>query len=146
MANRYATLQLTVDTGTGSGYTTGTAVGGFGPYDYFMLDADLTNTDTGVVDVWLQRASIYGGTTTWRDWMRFPQQAASAGIKHYTATPQPANAINAVGINGAPALAANTTVGGHPGYQLRAVAYQAGAGPYLAQTQTVTVFCWQGRD
>lgn len=143
MPARHATLRVSVTNGTGTGTVVGTAVGGFGVYDYFMVDANVVNSGSGTVDLYLQRASTYGGTTTWLDWMHFPQLTVGIGRKYYTAPPQPANGIVAVGANGSPALAVNTAVGGHPGKQIRAVAVTAAPNPATAQEQVFDITCWR---
>ena len=143
MAAKLATLTLAVSTGTGTDNVVGSTVGGFHDYDYFMVDGVLTNTGSGAVDVCVQRR--VGNSTLWRDWIHFPQLAAAAGAKLYTVTPQASNAIVAVGSGSDITLAANTTVGGHPGGALRLVANQSGAGVHISQTQTVYVTCWKDR-
>jgi len=150
MAEELITLSVSVATGTGSGTTIGTAVSGLQRYDYFMLDATLTNTDTGAThDVYIQRKA----GTVWRDWGHWTQQAAGAGTVNYSNTVQPSNGIYAVGTGtdgtfascATPALAANTFVGGHPGDEVRLVCVKNVVGDGLDQTQTVRVTCWQGK-
>jgi hypothetical protein len=148
MAVALQTVTLTITTGTGSGTVLGTSANGFRKYDYFMLDANLLNSGTSAVDVYIQRAvTTYAPTeaTVWRDWVHFPQLTAATGKKHYSLTPQPSGGIVAVGTGSTPALAANVAVGGHPGERLRLVTVQAGTGTYVAQTQTVHVTAWAGR-
>jgi hypothetical protein len=137
------TTPVTVTSGTGSGTVVGTAVPGFRRFDYFMFDASLTNTDTGTVDVYVQRCITVGSTTTWRDWIHFPQLTASVGAKEYSITSQSPGGIHAIGTGSSPALAANTAIGGHPGDQLRLVVVTGGTGVLLAQDQTVNVTGWQ---
>lgn len=150
MATKLATFDLTVPAGTGSETVVGTSVGGFHPYDYFMVDATLTNTGSGTLNVYVQRR--IGNETAgsvWRDWIAFPQLSASAGTKVYTVTPQPANAIVSVGTGSAtaatPALTANSVVGGHPGGALRLVSVQSGVGTFISQAQTARVTGWKDR-
>lgn len=155
MAIRVVTVLLTVDTGTGSGTVVGSAINSLGHGDYFMVDAHLNNTDTGTVDVYVQRKVTYSqGSNTyslWRDWCHFPQLAASVGARNYSVPSTPSAAIYAVGTGtdgtyascATPALAANSFVGGHPGDSARLVVVQGGGGPFVAQTQTVYVTSWQ---
>jgi hypothetical protein len=154
MSNELLTIPVTVATGTDSGTVVGTAVPGVQGYDYFMVDATLTNTDSGAThDVYLQRRVTTDAGSVWRDWVHWPQQAASAGVVHYSATVQPSNAITSVGTGSdgvfascaTPALAANTIVGGHPGDQVRLVSVKSLVGDGLDQTQTVRLTCWRGK-
>lgn len=155
MAIAVVTTPLTVATGTGSGTVVGSPSNSLGRGDYFMIDAALTNTGSGTVDVYVQRRIVYKRGTTetslWRDWGHLPQQAASAGSVHYSFTVQPSPVITQVGTGSdgtsascaTPAIAANTFIGGHPGDSVRLVAVQGGGGTYVAQTQTVYITTWQ---
>lgn len=144
------TTPLTIGTGTGSGIALGTSSNGFRKYDWFQLDAKLVNTDTSAtLDVYIQRQITAplgtGSTTMWLDWAHFPQLAASAGVKTYSATVQSSNGFTAVGTGSSPALAANTFIGGHPGDKLRLVTSKSVVGDAIDQTQTVYVTGWAER-
>lgn len=152
MATNLSTARIADSSPTGSSTTIGSTISGLDRYDYFMVDADLTNTGSGTLNVYLQRkVTIYGSTTSsvWRDWIAFPQLAASTATTRYTATPQPSNGITVVGTGSetaaTPALTANTAVGGHPGDTLRAVYVAAGIGTLVSSAQTIRVTGWQDR-
>lgn len=93
-------------------------------YDYFMIDALLVGATGGTLDVYIQRKLA---DDVWIDWAHFPQLAAAASAIKYTLTPQPSNGAVVVGKStnagaGAPALAVNTFIGGHPGSDVRVLA------------------------
>ena len=119
-------------------------------YDWFTVDAKLTGGTGGSLDIYLQRLVYFtsAGVETWADWIHFPQKAAAAAATYYTVTPQSNASIVAVGTGAAasatPALAVNTTVGGHPGQRLRIVSV-ANSGTSAGASQTIWLRCWRNR-
>ncbi len=101
---------------------------GLDQFDSFFVTALLVGATGGTLDVYLQRRVTDDGSV-WADWIHFPQLAAAAGaVKYAAASMPPAAATTTVigttadnGTSGAPALAANTVVAGHPGDQVRVV-------------------------
>lgn len=95
-------------------------------YDDFSVTASLVGATGGTLDVYLQRRVDNAGTV-WADWIHFPQLAAGAAAVVYAAAAMPPPAATATvigttaqnGTTGAPALAVNTVVGGHPGDAVR---------------------------
>jgi hypothetical protein len=116
---------------------------GLARYDWITVEADLQGATGGTLDVYVQRKLA---TNLWRDWIHFTQLAAGGAAVKYSAQPQPDTAIIVVGggTDAAPgvALAANTSVGGHPGDTLRLV-FVAGAGTSAGAAQTVRVMGWK---
>ena len=113
--------------------------GGLGAYDWFQIDADLVGATGGTLDIYLQRKL---DTDVWLDWVHLPQLAAGAAAVRYSLTVSSSNTIVAVGKTsdagvGTPALAANTSVGGHPGDKVRVMAV---AGASTSAGATVTVY------
>ena len=119
----------------------GSALAGLDKYDYFMVDALLVGATGGTLDLYVQRKL---DTDVWLDWIHFPQLAGGASAIYYSASCQPGNGLTVVGktadngTTGAPALAANTIVGGHPGDQIRLVCV-AGGGTSVGAAVTVYV-------
>jgi len=100
--------------------------------------ATLTGATGGTLDVYLQ--TTYDGTT-WVDFAHFAQLAggAAATIKAFAVTRGATQAtITTVGVNGAPALAANTVLSGMLGKSIRAV-YTAGAGTAAGAAQVIRI-------
>ncbi len=119
-------------------------VRGLARYSAVRIDAVLAGATGGVLDVYLQRQVAPG---VWLDWCHFPQLAAAPAVANYSAytgDTEPNINITSVGqMNddgsvGAPALAANTFVGGLPGDAVRLVAV-AGTGTSAGALQTVTL-------
>lgn len=124
----------------------GSAVG-LAKYDWIIIDAQITGATGGTLDLVLQRK--IEGYDIWVDWVRFPQAAAGAGAAQYHLSLQSTAAITAVDwdVTATPTaatIAANTTLGGHPGNQVRLVA-TAGASTSAGATQTVYITGWQTR-
>lgn len=113
-------------------------------FDSFHVTALLVGATGGVLDVYLQRRVDDAGTV-WADWVHFPQLAAgAAAIKYAVASlPPPAATATVIGTTaqdgttGAPALAANTVVGGHPGDAVRCVCV---AGVSTSAGAAVTIY------
>lgn len=114
-------------------------------FDEVRIDADLVGATGGTLDVYVQRqvaldAEISGGV--WVDWIHFPQLGAGAAAVRYSVSPGAGVAISPVGVGtdasaGTPALAANTSVGGHPGSAVRVVCV---AGVSTSAGATVKVY------
>jgi len=121
----------------------GSIIRGLDQFDWFTIDADLVGATGGTLDVYLQRLIGDPSTsTTWRDWLHFPQLAAGASAIKYTAGTGPNSGIVVVGTNTSPALAANTAVAGHPGYALRAL-YVAGASTSAGAGVAISLTGWR---
>jgi len=120
-----------------------TTASGLAKYDWLTVEADLLGATGGTLDVYIQRKLA---TNLWRDWIHFPQLAGGAAAVKYSVQPQASSSIVAVGggTDAAPgvALAANTTIGGHPGDVLRVVLV-AGAGTSAGAAYTVRVMGWK---
>lgn len=116
-------------------------------YDWFSINATIIGGTGGTIDACLQYKIDSAGTDEWWDWVRFPQVAAATTTK-FVVEPQAPNTITTVGscTTASPAMtvAANTNVGGHPGFAVRLVV-TAGAGTSAGATQTVKIRCWRGR-
>jgi hypothetical protein len=100
--------------------------------------ATLTGATGGTLDVYLQ--TTYDGTT-WVDFAHFAQLAdgAAAVVKAFACVRGTTQAtITTVGINGTPALAANTVLSGMLGKSIRAV-YVAGVGTSAGAAQTIRI-------
>jgi hypothetical protein len=141
-------MQATPGTTSGTTITT-QVVRGLRKYDWFTVDAVLKGNTGGTLDVYLQRQVKHDDGSVWLDWVHFPQQAAAAAKKAYTATAMASNGAVVVGTGSdagvSLALAANTVVGGHPGDVVRMV-LKSGASTSAATPQTVWITGWQGRD
>lgn len=143
------TLSGSVTTGTTGAEVLGT-VRGLSKYDWFTVDASLSGVPPGTLDVYLQRQvarseQVSGGV--WADWAHFPQLAAGASRAYYTAPSQSVDSITRVGRGtdaspGTPALAANTTIGGHPGDALRLVV-KCGSATLTGTSISVYVTAWE---
>ena len=143
----------TTTTSTNVAHVVGSVVRGLRKYDWFTIDANLKGVLAGTLDVYVQRlvsdaSQVTGGV--WADWIHFPQLAEGAARVYYTANSQPLTSITAVGRGtdaspGTPALAANTSIGGHPGDQVRMVA-KASTVSNTGTSLSITVTGWQGRD
>ena len=143
----------TTTTSTTVAEVVGAVVRGLRKYDWFTLDASVQGVPLGTLDVYVQRqvsdaSQVTGGV--WADWIHFAQLTEGAARAYYTVNPQPLTSITAVGRGtdaspGTPALAANTSIGGHPGDQVRLVA-KCGSATMTGVALAVTVTGWQGRD
>lgn len=125
-----------------AGNAAGDAIGGLHNFDFFMIDAALVGATGGTLDVYLQREVGDLGSGTWRDWLHFPQLAAGAAAVYYSLSTGADKTIVVVGNGGTPALAVNTFVGGHPGYQLRAY-YVAGASTSAGAAVAINIMAWR---
>lgn len=139
-------------TGTSPGSASTAIVGGVAAglegYDEVRIDADLVGATGGTLDVYLQRlvaaaAEVTGGV--WVDWLHFPQLAAGAAAIRYSVSSGAGVVISAVGLGtdasaGTPVLAANTSIGGHPGSAVRCVCV-AGASTTVGAAIKVYVTC-----
>ena len=108
--------------------------------DKIVIDATLTGSTGGTLDVYLQRKT---GTDAWRDFVHFPQLAGAASAVRYTATLKGEGSslvVTGGGSDASPgvALAANTVVDVIPGGDVRIV-YVAGVGTSLGASQTITL-------
>lgn len=148
--NYLFTFSGTSPTGTTAATVIGSAKHGLFKYDWFTVDANLKGAVLGTLDVYLQRQVAEAANTTggvWADWLHFPQLAAGAARVYYSAQCQAINDITVVGNGtdasaGTPALAANTSLGGHPGDSLRLVA-KAGSVTNTGTSITVRIRGWQ---
>jgi hypothetical protein len=123
----------------------GSAVAGLDQYDSFFITAALVGATGGTLDVYLQRRVKDDGTV-WADWIHFPQLASGASAIKYNASSMPPAAATCTvigttandGTTGAPALAANTVVAGHPGDSVRCVCV-AGASTTVGAAVTIYI-------
>lgn len=121
---------------------------GVEPFDWFTIVAILIGGANTAGDIaWLQ-CRVDQNIDVWYDWLRFPAIAAGTTYK-YVVAPFGTNSIIATGTGtgaspGTATLAANTTVGGHPGDCVRLV-YTAGASTSAGATQTVYIKGWRAR-
>jgi hypothetical protein len=142
-----------VATGTTAVQLVGSAAKGLNRFDWFMVSGSLAGVPLGTLDVYVQRqisdsTEVSGGV--WEDWIHFPQQSEAGARTYYTVQPQATSDLVVVGRGtdasaGTPALAANTSVGGHPGEKLRLVA-KCGSETLTGTSIAVTITGWQGRD
>jgi len=120
-------------------------VNGLSGFDLITVDADLVGATGGTLDVYLQRLVGDPATsTTWNDWVHFPQLASGGAAIKYTLgvgmlTP---TAITVVGRNLSPALAANNFIQTPPGERVRAV-YVAGSGTSAGAALSITLTGWK---
>jgi hypothetical protein len=121
------------------------ALAGLGRYDWFSVDAVLTQATGGVTDLCLQKKLA---TNLWLDWLRFPQLAAGTSVFNYSfLLSQATGGLVVCGTMpdipaGTFGIAANSAVGGHPGDSLRLVAI-AGTSTSAGAAQTVYVTPFQ---
>ena len=125
----------------------GDTVGSLLPFDWFTVDAALVGATGGTLDVYLQRKI---DTDLWADWLHFPQLSAGAAAVKYSAMSGSDKTIHVVGNTndagtGAPALAVNTFLGGHPGQFVRAV-YVAGASTSAGAAVVIRITGWRGNE
>lgn len=129
----------------------GSVIHGLQRFDWFTIDAVIIGGTGGTTDVTLQRkiGDLPDGTAVdlWVDWLHFPQVAAGVTTK-FSVSCGTSNTIQTVGMVAAAAftatLAANTSIGGHPGNALRAVA-TAGSGTSVGATQLIYVTMWNAK-
>ena len=148
--------RVDVITGTSPASATSALVGavmnGLQRYDWFTVDAIIIGGTGGTIDVTIQRkiGNLPNGTAVdlWVDWLRFPQVAAATTTK-FSVNVASTNDIYTVGMVATAAftatLAADTSVGGHPGNSIRVVA-TAGAGTSAGAVQTVYVTMWNAKS
>jgi len=117
--------------------------GGLSQFDWFTLDALLTQATGGTLDVYLQR--FVATLNEWRDWVHFTQLAAGSASFRYTLDSRMAStSIVAVGQGSSPAIAAGTIVCAHPGDKVR-LAFTAGASTSAGAGQKVVLSGWRRR-
>jgi hypothetical protein len=147
----YLEISGSVATGTTAVQVLGSPLRGLTRYDWFMVDASIAGVPLGTLDVYLQRQiattlEVTGGV--WADWIHFPQRSEAGARVYYSVQPNPSGDIVVVGrgtdaSGGTPALAANTSLGGHPGNAVRLVA-KCSAATMTGVELTVSVSAWQG--
>ncbi len=145
MTVRAKTWTITGTSPAAAGQAALGSANGLDQYDSFFVTAALVGATGGTLDVYLQRRVDDAGTV-WADFAHFPQLAAGAAAIKYAAAmmPPPASTATVIGTtadngtSGAPALAANTVVGGHPGDTVRVVCV-AGASTSVGATVTVYI-------
>jgi hypothetical protein len=111
-------------------------------FDWFSVDAKIIGSTNGSVTLRLQR--YVTGLAAWVDWLAFPLVAAGA-TKYYSLQVGTSATVHEVGIGTSPALAANTSIGGHPGDKVRCIA-TAGASTDSAAAQVVVVTAWKSSN
>lgn len=124
----------------------GTPIASLAEFDWFTLDFQVACPSGSTLDLVLQRKIPDPTVDLWVDWIRLPQLTSSQS-KAYTVQAQPLTAVTAVGtgatstgITGA-TLAANTSIGGHPGDKIRLVGTTPNG--VTGVNQTVYVTCWK---
>ena len=131
MLRRVFPMTGTTPAAAGQAAVSGMLLTGLDKYDFFCFDALLVGATGGTLDVYIQRLvdkNYNSGAGLWLDWIHFPQLGAGASAVDYSVSTVGSTTITKVGqtandgVTGAPALAANTSVGGHPGDQIRVVA------------------------
>lgn len=143
MAAAYKIFTIADTSPAAASTAAGTVIRGLSNFDWFTIDAALVGATGGTLDVYLQRLVGDPATsTTWRDWLHFPQLAAGGAAVLYSAQALPVAAMSVVGGNTSPALAANSFVGGHPGEQVRAL-YVAGASTSVGAAVSIIITAWR---
>jgi hypothetical protein len=152
MAHRldYFSMSGTTTTSTTVAEIIGSPVRGLAKYDWITLDASLAGVPGATLDVYVQRQiansdQVTGGV--WADWVHFAQLAPLAARGYRTIAPQSAASIVTVGRGtdaspGTPALAVNTSIGGHPGDAVRLVA-KCGGDTLTGTSLSVAVIGWK---
>lgn len=113
-------------------------------WEAFAVVAELQGATGGTLNVYLQRKIT---DDVWSDWVSFTQLASGGAAVKYAVCPALSNTIATVGggsdATPAPALAAGSCAGGHPGDTVRVVAV-AGAGTSAGTSQTVRLVAQRG--
>ena len=113
-------------------------------YRFFTIHANLVGATGGTLNVRLQRKIT---DDVWSDWVSFPQLADAASAISYALDIPTTSEISAVGggTDASPtvALAADSTIGGHPGPEVRMVC-TAGAGTSAGAAVSVYLVGWTG--
>jgi hypothetical protein len=117
-------------------------IGGLATFDTIAIVATLLGAANGTLDVYL--VDSFDGGTTWLEYARFTQVAASAATKTYVIDPVLTGSITAVTRNATATsaigtLAANAIRPGKWGDFMKAI-FVAGAGTTAGATQTIEVF------
>lgn len=111
-------------------------IGNLSEYKDVTVVSKLQGATGGTLDVYLQS---WDGTD-WVDWLHYTQLAALTPAASLVYVPDYpiAHALVTVGRNLTPALAVNSSVGGHPGEALRML-FVAGAGTSAGALQTMRI-------
>ena len=111
-------------------------IGNLSEYDGVTVTTKLQGATGGTLDIYLQ---FFDGTD-WIDFLHPAQLANGAAAVSAVYVPQipTTHTVVTVGRNTTPALANNSSVGGHPGEALR-VLYVAGGGTSAGAVQTIRV-------
>lgn len=142
MSGRYELIGTISDTSPAAAGVAVSAVTitGLDAYDEIHVEADLTGAGGDTLGVTIQRKLA---NNLWRDWISFGTVSASAALAKFSVPPAVTKGIFTVGggTDATPgvALAANSTVGGHPGTDIRAV-YTAAASTSSGAAQVIRVF------
>lgn len=139
---RYFTIS---DTSPASASTAiGDVMPGLADYDWFTVDASLVGATGGTLDVYLQRMVGDPATsTTWVDWLHFPQLAAGASAVRYTIDSRTIEeGPIAVGSGTTPVIAAGALTCAHPGNQVRAL-YVAGTSTSAGAAVSIVIQAWR---
>jgi hypothetical protein len=140
-------VTLTETSPSSASTAVGTAINGLQDYEFFRIDAALVGATGGVLDVYLQRKIK---DNVWADWLHYTQLTAGGAAVKWTClagNPTLSTALTStfgIGTDASPgvALAANTFLGGHPGYSIRPV-YVAGASTSAGASLTFHVTMWK---
>jgi hypothetical protein len=141
MAWREFLLSDTSPSAPGNNDSTAVTQDGLERFDWFTLDAKLTQATGGVLDVYLQRwvASLQ----EWRDWIHFTQLAAGSTVFRYSLDCRTAaTSITTVGQGTSPSISAGVVTVAHPGPKVR-LYFVAGASTSAGAVQKVTLAAWK---
>lgn len=141
MAWKEFLLQDTSPAAAGNNDSTAVSQDKLDIYDWFTVDALLTQATGGTLDVYLQR--YVPKLAEWRDWVHFTQLAAGSTSFRYTFDSRmAATSITTVGAGTAPAISAGTVVNAHPGMKVR-LYFVAGASTSAGAVQKVVIAAWK---
>lgn len=114
---------------------------GLEKYDWFTIDATLTQATGGVLDVYVQR--YVPDLAEWRDWIRFTQLAAGSTVFRYTLDSRAAaTSFTTVGQGTGPVISAGVMTCSMPGPKVR-LYFVAGASTSAGAAQKVLIQAWK---
>lgn len=146
MAERFHLETLSgVSSNTASTAVVLATANGLAQWDWFTVDATIVGATGGTSSAFLER-KIHDSVDQWREWIRFPDVAATVTKKYSVQVAASAvvqeTTSSVTATPGAPTLAAGASLGGHPGELVRFVVYN-GAGTTAGATCTCYLGCWK---